>query len=153
VSKRSANSKYADAAEKAAATLCIAEGFATGATIHQATGYPVAVAFNAGNLEAVAKAMRQKLPGLSMIVCADDDAGTEGNPGITKANLAALATGAKVAVPAFGDQRPDDASDFNDMAARARGKIRICKTNHALELRFREGVLNILEHQHRGRAA
>ena len=102
---------------KGAEALCIAEGFATGATIHQATSYPVAVAFNAGNLEPVAKAMRQKLPGLSMIVCADDDAGTEGNPGITKANLAALATGAKVAVPVFGDQRPDGATDFNDMAA------------------------------------
>jgi putative DNA primase/helicase len=40
--------------------ICIAEGFATGATIHEATGYPVAVAFNAGNLEAVAMAMRAK---------------------------------------------------------------------------------------------
>jgi len=102
---------------RGAEALCIAEGFATGATIHQATGYPVAVAFNAGNLEPVANAMRQKLPNLPMIICADDDAGTEGNPGITKANLAAVATGAKVAVPVFGDQRPDGATDFNDMAA------------------------------------
>lgn len=42
------------------AAICIAEGFATGATIHEATGYPVAVAFNAGNLESVAMAMRAK---------------------------------------------------------------------------------------------
>jgi putative DNA primase/helicase len=42
------------------AAICIAEGFATGATIHEATGHPVAVAFNAGNLEAVAMAMRAK---------------------------------------------------------------------------------------------
>jgi len=97
--------------------LCIAEGFATGATIHQATGYPVAVAFNAGNLEPVAKAMRQKLPGIPIIICADDDAETEGNPGISKANHAALAIGAKVAVPNFGDQCPDGVTDFNDMAA------------------------------------
>jgi len=100
-----------------AADLCIAEGFATGATIHQATGYPVAVAFNAGNLEPVAKALRQKLPDLTFIICADDDAGTEGNPGITKANQAALAIGAKVAVPDFGAQRPEGVTDFNDMAA------------------------------------
>ena len=40
--------------------ICVAEGFATGATIHEATGYPVAVAFNAGNLQAVAIAMRAK---------------------------------------------------------------------------------------------
>src|SRR3972149_2993227 len=44
---------------KGAAALCIAEGFATGATIHEATGYPVAVAFNAGNLRPVAMAMRE----------------------------------------------------------------------------------------------
>ena len=44
--------------------LCIVEGFATGATIHQATGYPVTVAFNANNLEPVAKALRQELPDL-----------------------------------------------------------------------------------------
>jgi len=54
--------------------LCIAEGFATGATIHQATGYPVAVAFYASNLEPVAQAIRQKLPELPRIICADDDA-------------------------------------------------------------------------------
>jgi len=96
--------------------LCIAEGFATGATIHQATGYPVAVAFNAGNLEQVAKAMRHKLPALPIIICADDDVDTEGNPGITKANHAALVIGAKLAIPSFGDQRPAGVTDFNDMA-------------------------------------
>ena len=102
---------------KGAGALCIAEGFATGSTIHQATGYPVAVAFNAGNLEPVAKAMRRKLSGLPIILCADDDADTRGNPGLTKANHAALAIGAKVTVPNFGDQRPADVTDFNDMAA------------------------------------
>ena len=102
---------------KSAESLCIAEGFATGASIHQATGYPVAIAFNAGNLKSVAKAMRQKLPDMPMIICADDDATTEGNPGITKANMAAHAAGAKVAVPAFGKQRPEGVTDFNDMAA------------------------------------
>ncbi len=96
--------------------MCIAEGFATGATIHQATGYPVAIAFNAGNLESVAKSLRQKLPDLPMIIGADDDTTIEGNPGITKANLAAHATSAKVAVPAFGKQRPEGVTDFNDMA-------------------------------------
>lgn len=99
-----------------AQALCIAEGFATGATIHQATGYPVAVAFNAGNLEPVAKTMRSKLSNLPIIVCADDDAHNEGNLGITKATVAAQAIGGRVAVPDFGDQRPAKATDFNDMA-------------------------------------
>lgn len=103
-----------------AAALCIAEGFATGATIHEATGHPVAVAFNAGNLEAVAQAMRERFPALPLIVCADDDAHTKSNPGLTKASEAARAVGGLLAVPDFGPARPPGATDFNDMAA-ARG--------------------------------
>jgi putative DNA primase/helicase len=101
---------------KDATALCIAEGFATGAKIHEATGYPVAVAFDAGNLEAVALAMRAKLPDMTLIVCADDDYKTDGNPGLTKAKAAAIAVGGKLAIPDFGENRPDDATDFNDMA-------------------------------------
>lgn len=100
-----------------AAALCICEGFATGATIHEATGYPVAIAFNAGNLGAVAKAMRDKFPDLPLIVCADDDYRTEGNPGLTRATEAARAVGGLLAIPDFGSNRPDGATDFNDMAA------------------------------------
>ena len=100
-----------------AAALCIAEGFATGATIHEATGYPVAVAFNAGNVGAVAKAMRDKFPDLPLILCADDDTQTEGNPGLTSATEAARSVGGLLALPDFGIDRPVGATDFNDMAA------------------------------------
>lgn len=99
-----------------AEALCIAEGFATGSTIHQATNHPVAVAFNAGNLEPVAKAMRERFPKMPLIVCADDDATTEGNPGLTKATEAAHAIGGLLAIPDFGNDRPVGVSDFNDMA-------------------------------------
>lgn len=99
-----------------ALVLCIAEGFATGASIHEATGYPVAVAFNAANLEPVAKAMRDKSPNLVLILCADDDYRTESNPGLTKATEAARAVGALLVIPDFGNNRPDTATDFNDMA-------------------------------------
>ena len=61
--------------------------------------------------------MRKRFPDLPLIVCADDDAANEGNPGITKASHAANATGAKLARPTFGDQRPEGVFDFNDMAA------------------------------------
>ena len=40
--------------------IVVAEGFATGACIHEATGLCVAVAFDAGNLEPVAKAIRER---------------------------------------------------------------------------------------------
>jgi len=85
-----------------AAALCICEGFATGATIHETTGHPVAVAFSAGNLMAVALAMRARFTDLLLILCADDDYQTAGNPGLTKATEAARAVGGVVAVPDFG---------------------------------------------------
>ena len=112
---RVAGCYFAIGEPKGAAALLIAEGFATGATIHEATGHPVAVAFNAGNLEPVARALRAKFPELALIVCADDDAATEGNPGITKATAAARAVGGRLAIPEFGTDRPERATDFNDM--------------------------------------
>ncbi len=84
-----------------AAALCIGEGFATAATIHEATGFPTAAAFNAGNLLAVARALREKFPGLPLVLCADDDRHTPGNPGLTKATEAARAVGGLLAVPQF----------------------------------------------------
>ncbi|MHB8472910.1 MAG: DUF3987 domain-containing protein [Gammaproteobacteria bacterium] len=104
---------------KGAAALAICEGFATGATIHEATSYPVAVAFNAGNLEPVAKALRDKFPDLPLILCADDDYRITGNPGMTKATAAARSVGGLLAVPDFGTDRPDGATDFNDLAKHA----------------------------------
>lgn len=95
--------------------LIICEGYATGASLHEATGQAVAVAFNAGNLEAVAQALRQKYPALRLILAADDDWKTPGNPGMTKAMAAARAVGGYLAVPRFPADRPDKATDFNDL--------------------------------------
>jgi len=99
--------------------LGIAEGYATAASIHQATGWPVAVAFDAGSLEAVARALHEAHPGTRFIICADDDHQTAGNPGRTKAEAAARAVGGVVAVPEFGSGRPERATDFNDLHALA----------------------------------
>lgn len=83
--------------------ICIAEGFATGATIHQATGHATAVAFNAGNLNSVGLALRKKFPEIELRFCADDDRHTQGNPGITKAIEAARCVGGTVTVPDFSE--------------------------------------------------
>lgn len=99
---------------KPAGVIVVCEGYATGASIHEATGHAVAVAFNAGNLQAVAQALHERHPGLQIIVAADDDHATPGNPGLTKANDAAKAVGGRLAVPAFAD-RPAGATDFNDL--------------------------------------
>ena len=96
--------------------LCIAEGFSTAASVNEATGLTVVIAFNAKNLMPVAKAMRKKFPEVSLILCADNDMDTEGNPGVTEANKSARAVGAKLAIPEFGNQRPEGATDFNDLA-------------------------------------
>ncbi len=97
------------------ATICVAEGFATAASVHQASGHPVAVAFFAGNLAPVAMAVQSQFPGARVILCADDDHGTPGNPGLTQAKDAARKVGGRVAVPDFGTARPADATDFNDL--------------------------------------
>lgn len=96
-------------------TLCIAEGYATAASIHEATGHAVAVAFNAGNLLPVARALRAKYPELRIIVCADNDQWTEGNPGLTKAREAAETVGGLLAMPSFRDIAAKP-TDFNDLA-------------------------------------
>ena len=95
--------------------LIVCEGYATGTSIHEATGHAVAVAFNAGNLRAVAESLRGKHQALKIILAADDDAGTPGNPGLTKSTEAARAVGGYLAKPDFGSDRPDGATDFNDL--------------------------------------
>jgi putative DNA primase/helicase len=89
-------------------SLCIAEGYATAASIHESTGLAVAVAFDAGNLEAVALALRAKFPEIEITLCADNDVNTPGNPGLTKAREAAAACGALLAVPPVP-------GDYNDL--------------------------------------
>lgn len=98
-----------------AAAILIAEGFATAASIHEATGCPVAVAFNAGNLEPVTKAMKKRFPALRMLICGDDDHHLEDNTGRTKAEAAALAHGCLLAFPVFGPDRGEKDTDFNDL--------------------------------------
>ena len=101
--------------ESPGAVIYVAEGFATSATVHEATGAPVAVAFSAGNLASVATSLRTAYPDAALVICADDDVNTAGNPGLTKAREAAHAVDGALAVPDFGDSRPDRATDFNDL--------------------------------------
>jgi len=101
---------------KPKAVLYLAEGYATAATIHEATGEPVAVCFDAGNLKPVAEVLRKKLSSkIQLVICADHDKHTEGNPGLTKATEAARAIGGVLAVPEFGGN--NTGTDFNDLSA------------------------------------
>lgn len=96
-------------------TVIIAEGYATAATLHAATGYAAVMAIDAGNLKAVAEALRVLYPGKRIIVAADNDRATEGNPGVKAATAAAKAIKATLAIPQFADG--EAGTDFNDLAA------------------------------------
>jgi putative DNA primase/helicase len=106
----------AGALPDAPAVVLLAEGYATAASLHIATGHPVAVAFDAGNLSTVAKALHQLCPGALLVVCGDDDADTEArtgtNPGKQKATAAAKAV---KGLALFPEGLPTGASDFNDL--------------------------------------
>ncbi|CAM4315652.1 Toprim domain-containing protein [Novosphingobium lubricantis] len=56
-----------------AGPLVIGEGFATMAAVHSATGFGVAAAMSARNLETVARAMRKLFPTRELVIAADDD--------------------------------------------------------------------------------
>lgn len=93
------------------AFLC--EGFATGATIHEATGDAVFCAFSANNLKKTGLALHRKHPSVSWVVAGDDDFETKNNPGRGDAIGAAEAMKAHVVFPEFPEGTRG--TDFNDL--------------------------------------
>ena len=99
-----------------APVLLVAEGYATAASVHQATGRPVAVAFDAGNLAHVAKALRQQYRAALLVLCGDDDRDTEARTGTNTGRVKAEAAARAVrGLAVFPEGLPDGGSDFNDM--------------------------------------
>lgn len=108
--------------------ILLAEGYATGATGYEATGFPVAIAFDAGNLPSVAQALKKYYREAQILILADDDAFArckhcqqpvqvnlsatcphcnephgKKNTGKEYAELAALAVNGRVVSPKFAD--------------------------------------------------
>lgn len=100
------------------APILICEGYATGATLHEATGAAVACAMNCHNIVPVCEALRKRYPKTRLLICADDDAKTErergANPGVQCAKDAAKRCKCRWVKP---EGLPEDATDFNDLAA------------------------------------
>ena len=94
-------------------TCLVCEGFATAATLCEETGHTTVAAMNAGNLLTVCQSIRHRFRDIRIVVAADNDRFTEGNPGITKARQAALAVGGGLIVPEFPDDC--DGTDYNDL--------------------------------------
>jgi putative DNA primase/helicase len=97
--------------------IAIAEGFATAGSAHALLLEPDATlaAIDAGNLRPVAEAVRAARPDASILIVADDDRCTPGNPGLTKARQAAAAVGGEVVRPRWPQGAPLELSDFNDL--------------------------------------
>lgn len=97
--------------------VVLCEGWATGATIHQATGLTVFCAMNAGNMRAVAETLLRDQSVAMVLICADNDwkHGAE-NPGEKAGLEAAAACGGQPILPRREDLGAKG-SDFNDMAA------------------------------------
>lgn len=101
-------------------TIIIAEGYATAASIFEATKQPTVAGFDAGNLKAVAEAVRAKYPDAKIVIAADNDHKLEakpiGNVGVQKAIEAARAVGGVVVVPDLTpEQKAKGMSDWNDL--------------------------------------
>jgi putative DNA primase/helicase len=96
--------------------ILIAEGVATALTLFEDSGFPVVAAFNCGNLAAVAETIRWKYFDTDILICADDDHTTEGNPGCAMAAEAAVRIGCDWVPPDFtGLPRGPKDTDFNDL--------------------------------------
>lgn len=95
--------------------LWLCEGYATGANLFEWTKEPVVVAFDCGNLMAVATEILRAKLGFDLAIMADDDSQSPGNPGVTKALEVARASGARGMRPDWSglDRGPKD-TDFND---------------------------------------
>jgi putative DNA primase/helicase len=92
----------------------VCEGWATGVTIHEATGCTVIVAFYAGNLRSVTATMLERYPG-KLVLAPDNDLKTRGNPGMTKGFELEEEFDIPLAIPPFENAK--EGTDWNDYAA------------------------------------
>ena len=90
--------------------LILGEGVATALSAKEATGHLVVAALSCGNLLAVARMLRERYPAANLCILAD-----LGN-GQAKAHESTKAAGGLLVIPDFGPDRPEWATDFNDLA-------------------------------------
>lgn len=115
--------------EQEQTAIFIAEGYATAATVYERmpdvmeqfvdtealpdpANYACVVAFNAGNLLDVTRAIRQKYKLNRIVIVADNDHHTDGNPGRTKAEGVLQSYHAQLIMPDF--DHTESGTDFND---------------------------------------
>jgi phage/plasmid primase-like uncharacterized protein len=111
--------------------VIVCEGYATGLSIHLATGLPVLCALDAGNLRHVIAGLRKRCSAskTKITIAADNDAWNTnklhngrplGNPGLKAAHNAAMHYRCKVVAPDFtGLDASNKPTDFDDLRALA----------------------------------
>ena len=137
-----------------ASQIMVAEGYATAATLHQATGLPVAVAFHSNNLRPVAEALRELHSEASLIIAGDNDHKKEAegkkNVGREKAEEAALAVGGRAVMPEF--EPGDRGTDWNDLAAEKGPEAVTHQLGRALAIAQRKSLADEIRQEREGRA-
>ena len=121
--------------------LVICEGLATALSIHECLSLPVLVSLDAGNLLPVAEMARRLYSERIIILAADNDTETDGNPGVTKATAAALTVGASLVVPRY-EGRPVDWNDLHQKmgAGEVRTQFMMHKTPEAATANKKEAL-------------
>jgi len=119
--------------------ILVAEGWATAASLNTATGLPVFIAFDCGNLSAVARYIRQQFPAARLLFCADDDAHGKGEH---HARIAASQSNGMAIIPQWGGipNMNHEHTDFNDLHRAAGIEAVRHQIGNALE-NFTTGVI------------
>jgi len=134
-------------------TIYLAEGFATAVSINMATNSPVVVAFDAGNIEAVLKNIKEKFSDKNFVITADNDLYSEKNIGLQKAQQAGLKFGAKVISPNFHNlissnsdinhhSKPTDFNDLHQLAGLDAVKNQIHNSSQIIAKHHQIGIEN-----------
>lgn len=92
--------------------IYVCEGFATAASVHEATNECTVVAFNSGNLMEVVGEVKKKYPNKTIIVCADDD---KTDVGLKSALKVSKTHNCQILIPRINQLKVDGISDFNDV--------------------------------------
>lgn len=104
--------------DKSPPQIIIAEGFATAASLHDATGIPTVHARGKGNIATVTDIMRTRHPDAQIIIAADNDQSKKNNWGLATAQ--AIQANQPVII-----MLPEIDGDYNDLAVMPDGRERI----------------------------
>lgn len=103
-----------------ATRVIVAEGAASAAACHKATGLPAVAAGSCGMLEAAARTVLKLSPNAEIIFAADFDPKADGlNPGLKAALAAATEIGGRIAIPNLDGRKCDFWDVLNERGAEA----------------------------------